>query len=173
MIEEIRSKLLSSLDCTDPTFQSFYEKKYTYIRGISMGGRTAAGSQSGSNMSDIRQCFTMNVITNSQILKSIWQQTPNDLHLIDLILNIHKDWPPMAVIHNIKDFIILFEMSEYLESQLQLAGVKTKLIAVPGEPHTFAGQMVKDSPTWWKQREGFDFLERILNWSYNNDDDRH
>lgn len=132
-----------------------------------MEGQKGSGDQSGHDMSDVRQHFTMSAVGNGQILESIWPRTPDGLHLIDPVQNIHRNWPPTAIVHGTKDIMIPFELSEYLESQLRLADVETELIAVPGEPHTFAGPMVKDSPTWRTQREGFDFLERVLNRSYD------
>jgi acetyl esterase/lipase len=162
--------LPSSTPANDPIFQSLYEEKVTYIGGASLEGQSeggASGPPSTPNLSDPRQLFVLNMIAQGRVVESIWPSAPKDLHLIDPVLNVHSDWPPTAFVHGTKDFMIPMEMSQYMEIKLRSAGVETAFFPVPDEPHTFVGQMLKGSATWHKQREGFDFLERILRRTYS------
>ncbi|RAL17604.1 alpha/beta hydrolase [Aspergillus homomorphus CBS 101889] len=52
------------------------------------------------------------------------------------------------------------------KTRLRVSGIQTRLILVPGKHHTFVGQMKKESATWWRQRERFDFLQEVLDSAY-------
>ena len=54
------------------------------------------------------------------------------------------------------------EVSRELLRVLQREGVECGMVEVPGEGHTFAMGMEAGSRTWELQREGFDFLERVI-----------
>lgn len=58
--------------------------------------------------------------------------------------------------------MVPIELSRELFRRLSGAGVQCGMTEVPNEEHTFAAMMEVGSETWWLQREGFDFLERII-----------
>lgn len=58
--------------------------------------------------------------------------------------------------------MVSIEVSRELVRVLKEAGVKCGMVEVPGEGHTFAMAMEVGGRTWGLQREGFDFLERVI-----------
>jgi acetyl esterase/lipase len=142
--------------------------------GISLEGqgedKTPSPLQSEKKQAEFdkkRRAFVMQAVANGSVLHSIWPPFPQNLELIDPALNVHPAWPPTAIVHGNKDFMIPMSLSKNFESLLKNQGVETEFIEVEGEPHTFLAKMVKGSPTWDTQRRGFDFLETILKRSYS------
>lgn len=60
------------------------------------------------------------------------------------------------------DSEIPVSVSRMMETRLKEAGVEVEFIEVEDEPHSFARMMKKGSKTWDRQREGFDWLQRIV-----------
>ncbi|KAF2130775.1 alpha/beta-hydrolase [Dothidotthia symphoricarpi CBS 119687] len=145
--------------------EGLYNEKTTFVGGLSLEGQAADPSAPNPKT---RQAFAMHQISTGKVIKTIWPQTPDNLQLIDPVLNVNKDWPPVAIVHGTADKMVLMRLSKELESQLIAQGVETEFIEVEGEPHTFAGSMKKGSKTWDTQRKGFDFLEKIITTSYNS-----
>jgi dipeptidyl aminopeptidase/acylaminoacyl peptidase len=81
---------------------------------------------------------------------------------IDPIRNIANGYPPTCIVHGQSDTMVPITLSHDLYAVLKNAGVKCEMIEIPGEEHTFAGKMVKDSQTWNLQRRGFDWVESVL-----------
>lgn len=168
-IEEVRNRLPSILP--DSAFEHLYQEKTVFMGGISLEGqRDAAGATRSvpmqPNLNDKRQLFAMQAIAQGKVLRSIWPAFPNDLDRVDPARNVHKDWPPTAIVHGTADTMVPMHLSQAFEGLLKEKGVETEFIEVEDEPHTFLGKMVKGSKTWDTQRRGFDFLERILRLSY-------
>ncbi|PVH79621.1 alpha/beta-hydrolase [Cadophora sp. DSE1049] len=159
-IESIRSKLPPPPP--DSAFAYLYAEKEAINGGVSLEGQ--AGAQDAPPKPDLRQLFTVQAIGNGTLLEIIW---PDDPKPVDPVLNVHAAWPPTAFVHGTADLMIPLYLSRNLEKKLIDAGIETEFHEVVGEPHTFAGKMVKGSPTWDAQRKGFDFLEKILQRSYS------
>ncbi|PCH06351.1 Alpha/beta hydrolase fold-3 [Penicillium occitanis (nom. inval.)] len=168
-IEEVRSRLPSMLP--DSAFEHLYQEKTVFMGGISLEGQRDAAGPTRSvpmqpNLNDKRQLFAMQAIAQGKVLRSIWPAFPNGLDRVDPARNVHKDWPPTAIVHGTADTMVPMHLSQAFEGLLKEQGVETEFIEVEDEPHTFLGKMVKGSKTWDTQRRGFDFLERILRLSY-------
>ena len=78
---------------------------------------------------------------------------------IDASLNIDRTFPPTCIVHGTADSKVPIVHSRVLYRELEKAGVPCKFIEVPGQEHTFVGQMKKGSETWNIQRAGFDWLQ--------------
>jgi dipeptidyl aminopeptidase/acylaminoacyl peptidase len=105
-------------------------------------------------------------IANGMVLNSIWPNTPHGLANVDPVLNVDSQWPPVCIVHGTADIMVPPYLSRSLETALRQAGVETEFVEVKDEPHTFVGRMSKGSPTWKTQLKGVDFLQRILERSY-------
>jgi len=81
---------------------------------------------------------------------------------VDPLLNITPAFPPTAIVHGSDDVMVPIQLSKDLFEELGRKGVKASMITVDGEGHTFAAKMKVGSRTWLAQREGFDFLERVI-----------
>jgi dipeptidyl aminopeptidase/acylaminoacyl peptidase len=140
-------------------------EKAVFIGGMSLEGQASDPSHPNPKQ---RQAFAMHQIATGNVISTIWPPYPNDLAKIDPILNVSKQWPPTAIVHGTADTTIPMRLSKDLEAKLKACGVTTKFVEVEGEPHTFVGKMVKGSKTWDTQREGFNWLEGVLEESYKS-----
>lgn len=145
-------------------FEPLFAEKNTFTGGIALEGQ--AGPGQGPDLTDPRQAYVLYSIGEGQMLQSIWPQTPHGFAFIDPYLNITSAWPPTAIVHGNKDFMIPIDISRNFEIRLREFKVETDFFEVEGEAHTFVGKMEKGSPTWYTQRQGFDFLEGVLDRSY-------
>ena len=148
----------------DKEVQALMKDKATLIGGVSLEGQSSSPS---SFDQEARQAFAMHQIATGKVINTIWPSTPQNLEKIDPMMKVGKYWPPVAIIHGTADTMIPMRLSREFEERLKDNGVEVEFFEVEGEPHTFCGQMKKGSKTWNTQRKGFDFLERILQRSYN------
>jgi len=134
-----------------------YDEKPVPIRGgVSLEGQ-APGPP---DMKDPRQAYAMTNIAQGTLVKNCFPS--GDLKKIDPVLNVTPAFPPTFIVHGDADEMVPLGMSKEMYKRLQHAGVQCNMVEVPGEPHTFVGKMVKGSHTWNLQREGFDFLQRLI-----------
>ena len=115
---------------------------------------------------NIRQAFYLNLLADGRLIQELWPHTPKDLDRIDPFLNVNKAWPPVAIVHGTNDTTVPISLSRALETKLISSGVENEFIVVPGEAHNFAARLVKGSETWFLQRKGFEFLEKVVKRSY-------
>lgn len=81
---------------------------------------------------------------------------------VDPVCNVTAGFPPTFIVHGFEDAMVSIEVSRELLRVLRREGVECGMVEVPGEGHTFAMGMEVGSRTWELQREGFDFLERVI-----------
>ena len=151
---------------------ALYKEKSTFIGGVSLAGQSNASAGQGQKRAgespdqEARQGFAMHTISTGKVIATIWPAAPNDLGRIDPVQNVGRDWPPTAIVHGTADNMIPMRLSKVFEAELIKHGVETEFVEVEGEPHTFCGKMRKGSRTWDTQRQGFDFLQQVLERSY-------
>lgn len=124
--------------------------------GISLEGQTGPA---GPNFDDPRQAFAMTQIANGKVADTIFPS--RDWRKVDPVLNISPRFPPTFIVHGLADTMIPIELNRRLLQELRSHGVRSDMVEIPGEEHTFAAQMKVGSPTWDLQRCGFDFLESL------------
>ncbi|KAJ9131777.1 Polyketide synthase [Pleurostoma richardsiae] len=124
--------------------------------GVSLEGQ----AQGGPDFSDPRQAYAFTQIANGTVMDAIFPSKEWDK--IDPIRNVTASFPPTFIVHGEEDNMVPADLSKDLYHTLQQAGVKCGLKLVPGEGHTFAAKMEVGSQTWNLQRQGFDFLESLL-----------
>ncbi|KAH7090699.1 Alpha/Beta hydrolase protein [Paraphoma chrysanthemicola] len=134
-------------------------EKTTLIGGASLEGQAPDPTAPDPK---IRQAFAMHQIATGNVVKTIWPAHPDRLESIDPLLNVSKSWPPVCIVHGTADSMIPMSLSKDLEKRMQEEGLEVTFIEVEGEEHTFAGKMQKGSRTWNTQRQGFDWLEKIV-----------
>jgi acetyl esterase/lipase len=150
---------------------ALYKEKTTFIGGLSLEGQPSKNSEGRkkageSPNQEARQAFAMHTISIGKVIQTLWPEGTGELRKIDPILNVHSKWPPTAIVHGTADTMIPMRLSKTFEAELKRSGVETEFIEVEGEPHTFCGKMERGSGTWDTQRRGFNFLERVLQRSY-------
>ena len=149
--------------------QRLYDQKDLYIGGVSLEGQSNNDSATPSSDDDLvkaRPAFVLNTISQGRMMETIWPDSPKAYNLIDPYLNVHEGWPPTCFVHGNADVMIPTRLSHDMQARLKEKGVETEFFEVEGEGHTFAGKMVKGSKTWDTQRKGFDFLDQVLERSY-------
>lgn len=148
----------SKLPPLDDSFinKIFDEKPVPIVGGVSLEGQATGGP----NFKDPRVAFAMTQIGNGTVMDAIYPS--KEWKDIDPLLNISSTFPPTYIVHGQADTMVPISLSKDLLQALEKAGVKTGMIEVPGEEHTFAGKMKVGSQTWNLQREGFDFLESLI-----------
>lgn len=135
-----------------------YDEKPVAIRGgVSLEGQAKPGQPPPLTP---RYAFASTHIANGTLMdvcfpSKNWEQ-------IDPILSVDSSFPPTCIVHGLEDVTVPISLSRKLYSTLQEAEIKSAIIQIPGEPHTFVGQMKKGSKTWIRQRAGFDFLEAVI-----------
>lgn len=85
-----------------------------------------------------------------------------DVDPIDPILNISETFPPVYIAHGQDDIMVPTTLSRDLLAKLQEYGVKCGMTEIPNEGHTFAARMRPGTQTWKLQRDGFDFLQGLI-----------
>jgi len=158
-LPHIGAKLPPGLTSNSEFLNKIYDQKPCPISaGVSLEGQALP-----PDFSDPRQAFAMSAIAEGRVIKSIYPKGKDiGYQDIDPLLNVSSDWPPVAIVHGTADTSVPFRLNEALFQRLQDAGVRSELIRVEGEEHTFAGKMVKGDATWGRQRLGFDFLEKVI-----------
>ena len=138
--------------------QVYSEKPVPTWGGVSLEGQAAPGPP---NFDDPRQAFAMTQIAKGTVLKTCYPS--QDFQKIDPVLNVTRAFPPTFIVHGLADFMIPCDISSKpMLKALKAAGVRSDMVEIPGEPHTFVARMVKGSQTWEMQRRGFDFLQKII-----------
>ena len=140
---------------------------------ISLEGQTdlSASSQSNDqgerkegppkpNFSLPRDAFAFTHLANGTILDAIYPK--GDVESFDPLFNLSPSFPPTYIVHGMEDMMVPTELSRRLYARLQENGVECGMTEVPGEGHTFAAKMEVGTRTWDLQREGFEFLDRVL-----------
>jgi acetyl esterase/lipase len=113
-----------------------------------------------ADFSNPRDAFTFHHLANGTMMQQLFPSQA--LKQVDPLLNVSSDWPPVCIVHGQADKMVPIELSRMLFEELKRKGVQAELIEIPGAQHTFAGSMVKGDEVWNMQRNGFDFLERVI-----------
>ncbi|OLN96736.1 hypothetical protein CCHL11_02408 [Colletotrichum chlorophyti] len=134
----------------------FDEDPVPTVGGVSLEGQ----AQGPPRFDDPRQAFAFTQIASGNVMNTIvpdgnWDE-------VDPARNISASFPPTFIVHGQEDTQVPLELSRRLCEVLKKKGVKSGLREIPGEEHTFAGKMKVGSQTWNLQREGFDFLESLI-----------
>ncbi|KAI0477174.1 alpha/beta-hydrolase [Xylariaceae sp. FL0804] len=125
------------------------------------GGVSLEGQAPGApDFSDPRQAFAFTQIAHGRVLDAIFPS--KNWNLVDPVRNITPDFPPTFIVHGRSDTMVPIGLSRKLYGVLQEKGVKSGMVEVPDEEHTFAARMKVGSATWDLQRRGFDFLEGLI-----------
>ncbi|CCF34881.1 hypothetical protein CH063_06788 [Colletotrichum higginsianum] len=124
--------------------------------GVSLEGQ----AQGPPNFDDPRQAFAMTQIASGNVMKAIVPDGNWDA--VDPLRNITASFPPTFIVHGQADTMVPLELSQGLFQALREKGVRSGLREIPGEEHTFAARMKVGSQTWNLQREGFEFLESLI-----------
>ncbi|KAK0383016.1 hypothetical protein NLU13_8932 [Sarocladium strictum] len=126
--------------------------------GVSLEGQANPGG--APDFTDPRVGFAMTQIGNGTVLEAIMPSKEWDK--VDPLRNITPSFPPTFISHGDKDNMVPMSLSEDLLRALRENGVRSEMVRVPDEGHTFAGKMQVGSRTWELQRRGFDFLESLI-----------
>ena len=113
---------------------------------------------------DGRQNFVNTVIAYAGLLKAVVPD--RKLKPVDPAMNL-ESFPPTCIVHGIDDALLPIGISRRFKGKLDEAGIENQLIEVAGEGHAFPTHISKDSAAFEKQRKGFDFLEKVLERSYD------
>lgn len=148
----------------------FAEKPVAIKGGPSLEGqRGGPGSSStvptGEQKPNARLAWALNKVKNGKVLEVLLPEGTRDPSLydaIDPIANITPSHPPTCIVHGNKDFMVPYHLSTKMYEELEKGGIECAFVEVEDEGHTFCGAMEKGSKTWNKQREGFDWLEKIV-----------
>jgi acetyl esterase/lipase len=142
----------------DDFMNQVYAEKPVPIRG----GVSLEGQASGMpNFEDPRQAFALTQIARGTVLDAVYPSKEWDK--VDPLRNIGPSFPPTFIVHGAEDTMVPISLSRDLYSALVNHGVSCGMREVPGEEHTFAARMEVGSSTWNIQREGFEFLEQLVN----------
>lgn len=153
-IETIRARI--------PKFDdAFLNKVYEQQPIPTASGITLEGlGTRGPDFSNPRDAFTFTQIANGTTMDTVWPS--KDWKKVDPILNISSDFPPTCIVHGQADTMVSIELSRALYEEMKKKGVEVEMVEIPGEEHTFGGNMKIGSETWNMQRKGFDFLESTI-----------
>lgn len=138
------------------------EKPVPIEGGVSLEGQAKPGPP---DVSVPRIAYAFTQIGSGTVIDAIFPEKARDgkgFQEVDPILNVDSNFPPTIIVHGQDDRMVSIEYSRRLYAALQGKGVKSKLVEVPNEDHTFAARMQVGSDTWNLQRQGFDFLESLL-----------
>ncbi|GCB21052.1 hypothetical protein AAWM_03937 [Aspergillus awamori] len=138
-----------------PTDSSISLEGQTELAGV--GGKPAA---KGPDFSRPRDAFALTQVANGTVLQACYPD--RDVREVDPVVHVGKDFPPTFIVHGDCDTKVSIDVSRELWRVLRENGVECGMVEVPGEDHTFAMGMKVGGRTWELQREGFDFLERII-----------
>lgn len=137
--------------------QVYEERPVPITGGVSLEGQATAG---GPDFRSPRVAFAFTQIANGTVMDTIFPSKEWDK--VDPLRNVTSSFPPTVIVHGDADTMVPIDLSRALYAALQKAGVKSQMIDVPGEEHTFAGKMQVGSQTWNIQKQGFDFLESLI-----------
>jgi len=138
----------------------FDEKPVPTNGGLSLEGQAPTPGSGPPNLKDPRVAYAMTQIAQGTLTKNCFPS--GKWEKIDPVLNVSRRFPPTCIVHGDADEMVPIKMSEKMLERLRVEGVQCDMIIVPGEPHTFVGQMKKGSKTWDLQRKGFDWLQTII-----------
>ncbi|KAL4770992.1 Alpha/Beta hydrolase protein [Aspergillus nidulans var. acristatus] len=151
-----------------PPFEpEFLAKVYEEFPIPTTSGISLEGQSSASNKPDFsrpRDAFVLTQIANGNVLRVIFPPECGDIRIIDPVLRVQtgEGFPPTFIVHGDRDRMVSVEVSRELYRVLKERGVECGIVEVEGEDHTFALGMEVGSRTWERQREGFDWLERVI-----------
>lgn len=152
---------LEAMRARIPKFEdSFLNKVYEEKPVPTMSEISLEGGSAGPDFRKPRDAFTFTRIANGTVWEAIWPSKA--WKKVDPILNITSDFPPTCIIHGQADTMVSIELSRALYAEMKNKEVEVEMIEVPGENHTFCGNMKVGSQTWNLQRKGFDFLESVI-----------
>ena len=135
-----------------------FEEKPVPIRGgVSLEGQAGPA---GPNFDDPRQAFALTQIASGKVMDAIFPS--REWQKVDPILNVNSQFPPTFIIHGLSDTMVPISLSKALLQWLRKHDVRSHLLEVPDEEHTFAAKMKVGSQTWKLQRQGFDFLGSLI-----------
>lgn len=149
----------------DPAFlQKIYDEyPVPTDSSISLEGQTELSGRSkakGPDFSRPRDAFALTQVANGTVLQACYPD--RDVREIDPVVHVGKGFPPTFIVHGDCDTKVSIEVSRELWRVLRENGVECGMVEVPGEDHTFAMGMQVGGRTWELQREGFEFLERVI-----------
>ncbi|RHZ43595.1 uncharacterized protein CDV56_100021, partial [Aspergillus thermomutatus] len=150
-----------------PLDESFINRVYEQTpvptsSAVSLEGQSEAGLSKGPDFSRPRDAFAFTQIADGRVLEACYPGHGGDFGAIDPVENVREGFPPTWIVHGAADRMVPIEVSRVLLERLREKGVECGMTEVPGEDHTFAMGMQVGSRTWELQREGFDFLERVI-----------
>ncbi|CAK7229497.1 hypothetical protein SBRCBS47491_007267 [Sporothrix bragantina] len=162
-LPHIQALLPESLS-QDIVDQVYNESPVPVEGGVSLEGQAKPGPP---DFSVPRVAFAFTQIGGGTVVDAIWPPSErgpegNDFKAVDPLLNVTSTFPPTIIVHGANDRMVPLRFSQQLYAELQKNNVKSQLVEVPGEDHTFAAKMAVGSATWNLQRQGFDFLEALL-----------
>ncbi|KAL6235706.1 Alpha/Beta hydrolase protein [Aspergillus navahoensis] len=151
-----------------PSFEpEFLAKVYTEFpiptsSGISLEG--PSGARNKPDFSRPRDAFALTQIANGNVLRAIFPPECGDIRTIDPVVRVETEeaFPPTFIVHGDRDRMVSVEVSRELYRVLRERGVECGIVEVEGEDHTFAMGMEVGSRTWIRQREGFEWLEKVI-----------
>jgi pimeloyl-ACP methyl ester carboxylesterase len=141
--------------------EEFLNQVYDEVPVPIEGGVSLEGQAAGPpNFDDPRQAFAFSYIGSGRVKEAIFPS--GDWGLVDPVENITPSSPPTFIAHGAADTMVPIHLSRALHAALKDKGVLCGFCEVPGEEHTFAARMQVGSRTWELQKQGFDFLEGLL-----------
>ncbi|ORY69550.1 Alpha/Beta hydrolase protein [Pseudomassariella vexata] len=141
--------------------QDFINQVYTESPIPTHDGVSLEGQAPGPpDFSRFRPAFVFTQIGNGTVMDAIFPS--KDWDKVDPIRNISPEFPPTFIVHGMSDTMVPIGLSRDFLAELRKHGVLCGMREIPGEEHTFAARMKVGSQTWEMQKEGFDFLQKVL-----------
>ncbi|KAJ5876258.1 uncharacterized protein N7529_001842 [Penicillium soppii] len=161
-LQHVAAKLPSNL--SDDFLNGVYDEyPVPTDSSVSLEGQTESGVSKGPDFSKPRDAFAFTRIASGKVIEAIYSSVEDpEMRRVDPVLNVGSGFPPTYIVHGMADTMVPIGLSRVLLERLKICGVRCGMTEVPGEEHTFAAMMEVGSKTWWLQREGFDFLERVI-----------
>jgi len=94
----------------------------------------------------------------SQLVGGPIRDNPDEVARANPVTYVTADDPPFLIVHGDADLLVPHHQSEILEAALRKAGVRVRLVTIPGGPH--GGETVKQGLPL-----AFDFLAEVLSTS--------
>ncbi|RDW61218.1 uncharacterized protein DSM5745_10716 [Aspergillus mulundensis] len=157
---------LPHVRCNLPTFDpEFLRQVYSESPIPTTSGISLEGQSQPRNKPDFRRArdaFALTQIANGRVLDAIFPKECGDIRDIDPVQRVASGFPATFIVHGDSDRMVSVEVSRELYRVLRERGVRCGMVEVQGEDHTFALGMEVGSRTWRRQREGFEWLEGVI-----------
>ncbi|KAL4930510.1 uncharacterized protein BDV17DRAFT_258848 [Aspergillus undulatus] len=145
--------------------KDFLNKVYDEYPVPTASGISLEGDKQPSNKPDFtrpRDAFAISQIANGTVLDAIFPNSCGNVDEIDPVFMIEENFPPTFIVHGDCDRMVSVEVSRKLYEVLREKGVRSGMVEIEGEDHTFALGMSVGGKTWNESKKGFEWLEGAM-----------